>query len=176
MRMAGVIQSEERRNGMSTQRPTQAELVEAIRVQYKVSLEEARRLFRESKRVEGKSKFKALAEPEQDRVRRKLNSRRPSAVRVTRSIASPPSGTSTRSPIGTRWRSRAASHSDSPPPAESAPASRNPPRPTPDVTTHSQAIGVEGLSRRAPSLTPCGGSVARIGRSHAYNSGPNSCT
>ena len=110
---------------MSTQRPTQAELVEAIRVQYKVSLEEARRLFRESKRVEGKSKFKALAEPEQ---------------------------------------------------AESAPASRNPPRPTPDVTTHSQAIGVEGLSRRAPSLTPCGGSVARIGRSHAYNSGPNSCT
>ena len=115
MRMAGVIQSEERRNGMSTQRPTQAELVEAIRVQYKVSLQEARRLFRESKRVEGKSKFKALAEPEQDRVRRKLNSRRPSAVRVTRSIASPPSGTSTRSPIGTRWRSRAASHSDSPP-------------------------------------------------------------
>lgn len=84
IRMAVVIRSRERRNGMSKQRPTQAELVEAIRVQYKVSLKEARRLFRESKRAEGKSEFEALAEPEQDRVRQKLDSRRPSEVRVIR--------------------------------------------------------------------------------------------
>ena len=80
--MAVVIRSGEGRNGMSNQRPTQAELVEAIRVQYRVSLKEARRLFRESKRAEGKSEFEALAEPEQDRVRKKLESRRPSEVRV----------------------------------------------------------------------------------------------
>ncbi len=69
---------------MSDQTPTQAQVIEAIRVQYGVSLKEARRLYRESQRDAGRNAYENLSEAEQKRVQAKLTSRQPSKVRIIR--------------------------------------------------------------------------------------------
>lgn len=69
---------------MSEQFPTKAETIEAICVQYGVTLTEARRLYREAQSAQATSDYANLNPEEKARVCRKIESRKPGKVRIIR--------------------------------------------------------------------------------------------